>query len=317
MASKLNAPPVALVSHVNGDGDLLDAWFTYYQNLGVTRFHLIVHGAPEENAQLFAMQDRYPIVIEERYEGPFDSEQKKSRLDAVLARMPGRWVMLVDSDEFVELPYLQLPEMIRMLELEGADTVFAPMMQRLTFDGSLVDLGVGEDPFRVFPLCSPDLYLQMGVSASISKFPLFYCTGKTSLVEEGNHSSPNGWRFVSVLQGVTHHFKFRRFVLRRLDARVRSTHAWRHESVLFQQYFDAHSNRLPTTGSFAYSREVLFGKGFLRKFTRSKIAGMTAKLRWKQRRFVSCFFALTYAVILRPAVLGHLLKPLRRHPASL
>lgn len=122
MASKLNGPQVALVSHINGD-DLLDAWFKCYQNLGVARFHLIVHGTPEENAQLFAMQDRYPIVIEERYEGSFDIEEKKRRLNALLSRMSGRWVILVDSDEFVELPYRQIPEMIQMLEPEGANTV--------------------------------------------------------------------------------------------------------------------------------------------------------------------------------------------------
>ena len=33
-----------LVSHVNGDGDLLDSWFRYYLRLGVASFRLIVHG---------------------------------------------------------------------------------------------------------------------------------------------------------------------------------------------------------------------------------------------------------------------------------
>jgi glycosyl transferase family 2 len=303
---------VALLSHINGDADILEAWLKYYQDLGIARFHLIVHGAAEENAQLFRVKNRYPIVIEDSYEGCFDSEEKKRRLNALLARMTGKWVMLVDSDEFVELPYRRIPKTIRMLQLSGANTLAAPMMQRLNSNGSLVDLEVGEDPFRVFPLCSPDLYIKMGVAAaSIFKFPLFYCTERTSLIEGGNHSSPNGSHTVlSSLQGVTHHFKFRRSVLDRLDARIHSTHPWRHESVLYQQYLEAHSNRLPTTGSFVYSRRVLFRKGFLRKFTASQIATMTAKAHWKQRKFVRCFLAAACAVIMRPVLLGRRVKPL-------
>lgn len=299
-----------VVSHINGDADLLEPWFEYYLKLGVSRFHLIVHGAPEENAQLFAIKERYPVTIEETYQGCFDSGEKKEHLNALLARMSGQWVMLVDSDEFVELPYDDIPETIRMLQLEGANTLFAPMMQRLNFDGSLVDLSIGDDPFSVFPVCSPDLYLRMGVSASIFKYPLFYCAKTTALADGGNHNSPNqNMTVLSALQGVTHHFKFRRYVLQRLDARIHSTHPWRHESVLFQRYLDAHSNRLPTIGTFPYSRKALFRKGFLRKFTASKLAAVTARNHWKQRRFVKSFFAAACAVSMRPALVGRVINP--------
>jgi hypothetical protein len=302
---------VVLLSHINRDGDILDAWFKYYRNLGVARFHLIVHGSREENAELYRIKDRYPIVLEESYEGPFDSEEKKRRLNALLARMSGTWVMLVDSDEFVELPYRRIRETVRMLERVGANTLFAPMMQRLDSDGSLVNLDVVEDPFRVFPLCSVDLYQKMGVSASISKYPLFYCTERTSLLDGGNHSTPNGSDTVfSLLQGVTHHFKFRRSVSQRLDARIRSTHPWRQESVLYRQYLEAHSDRLPTTGSFAYSRRALFRKGYLQKFTAAQAAAIAAGFHWKQRRFLRGFLAASCAVMLSPRLLGRRLKPL-------
>lgn len=306
-----------LVSHLNGDADLLEPWFNYYQNLGVTRFHLVVHGAAEENAQLFQIRDRFPITFEESYQGSFDSGEKKKHLNALLSRMSGEWVMLVDSDEFVELPYGDIPNTIQMLRLEGANTLFAPMMQRLNADGSLMDLGSGEDPSRAFPFCSPDLYLRMGVSASIFKYPLFFCTDKTALVDGGNHNSPNGNQTIlSALQGVTHHFKFRRCVLQRLDARIHSTHPWRHESVLFQRYLENHSNRLPTAGSFSYSRAAMFRKGFLRKFSPSKIAALTARLHWKQRRFVKSFFAASCAVIMRPSLVGRVVKPVMRQSAD-
>jgi FkbM family methyltransferase len=306
-----------LVSHINGDADLLESWFNYYQSLGVARFHLIVHGTAEENAQLFKIKDRFPIIFEESYRGSFDSEEKKKHLNALLARMSGEWVMLVDSDEFVELPYENIPKTIQMLRFEGANTLFAPMMQRLNADGSLIDLGAGEDPSRVFPLCSPDLYLRMGVSASIFKYPLFYCTEATALLDGGNHNSPNGSQTIlSSLQGVTHHYKFRRCVLQRLDARIHSTHPWRHESVLFQRYLENHSNRLPTTGSFAYSRKILFRKSFLRNFPASKIAALTARIHWRQRRFAKSFFAASCAVIMRPALVGRVVKPVMRQSAD-
>ena len=44
-----------VVSHVNGDGDLLEAWFKYYRRLGVSSFHLVVHGPREENERLYAL----------------------------------------------------------------------------------------------------------------------------------------------------------------------------------------------------------------------------------------------------------------------
>jgi Glycosyl transferase family 2 len=260
-----------LISHVNGDGDLLGAWFSYYRDLGVTRFHLIVHGPREENEQLHALKDAYPIVIEDAYEGPFDSVEKKRRLDSVLARLRGQWVLLVDSDEFVELPYPTIRTTIRMLRLLRRSALFAPMVQRLMPHGTLDAPEIVPDPFRTFPLCSVDLYQRMGVSASINKYPLFYCTSRTLLQDGGNHSCPIGSTSTWSLQGVTHHFKFRRSVSLRLDKRARSTHPWRQQSVQFQRYLDMNGNRLPTKGAFAYSRESLFRRGLLRKLTVTSI----------------------------------------------
>jgi len=273
-----------LISHVNGDGDILEAWFKYYLQLGVDRFYLVVHGSKEDNARLFELERRYPVQIEEKYQGVFDVEEKKKRLDAVLARMSGKWVMLVDSDEFVELPYPGIAKTAKMLELEGANTLFAPMIQRLNSEGSLISTEVIESPFSTFPLCSADLYEKMGVTASIYKYPLFYCNAATRLQEGGNHHSPN-WddTVLSSLLGVTHHFKFRRSVLRRLDARIHSPHPWRHESVLFEKYLEEHSNRLPTEGSFVYSRSELFRRKYLRKFSALQLARVTARSFWKAK----------------------------------
>ena len=259
-----------LISHVNADNDLVEAWLGHYLGLGVDRFHLVVHGPPEENARLLAIKDSYPLTIEDSYQGPFDSDEKKSRLDAVLARHAGEWVVLVDSDEFVEFPYQDIPATIAKLDSVGANVMAAPMLQRLTADGSLDTPSVIDDPFGMFPLCSVDLYRRMGVKGDIFKFPLFFCAAGTQLAEEGNHHPPQGNHARAALRGVTHHFKFRRTVAQRLDRMIGSTHLWRHESVRFQEYLQAHLNRLPTDGAFAYSREELLRRGLLRRLPVAK-----------------------------------------------
>jgi glycosyltransferase involved in cell wall biosynthesis len=260
-----------LISHVNADGDLIEAWLKYYLRLGVDRFHLVVHGAPGENERLLAIKDSYPITIEDTYGGPFDYDEKKHRLDAVLARSTDQWIVLVDSDEFVEFPYQDIPETIQKLEFAQANVMAAPMLQRLTADGSLETPPEIEDPFRMFPLGSVELYRKMGVKADIFKFPLFFCTTGTQLATEGNHHPPRGSEpRGATLHGVTHHFKFRRVVAQRLDKRINSEHPWRHESVQFREYLDSHSNRLPLEGAFVYSREELFHRRLLKRLPLSK-----------------------------------------------
>jgi len=61
-----------------------------------------------------------------------------------------------------------------MLELAGANALFAPMVQHLTLDGSLDTPEVVEDPFLAFP-CALSIYIKNGCQGFIKKYPLFYC----------------------------------------------------------------------------------------------------------------------------------------------
>jgi glycosyl transferase family 2 len=258
---------VKLVSQVNGDEDLLEAWFKYYIDLGVGSFHLIVHGPPAENAKLFAIKGRFPVVIEDSYEGEYSSEEKMRRTNAVLKTMPSHWVIAADSDEFLELPYASLRQTIRMLELFRGNTLFAPLLQHVMSDGSLKSPDVVEDPFKTFPLCSVDLYEKIGSGGSIKKFPLFYCTKDSALIDGGSHNPPSGPSPSSrTMLGVMHHFKFRKPLLSRLSRRINSSHTWRHESANILSYLKQHDYRLPLDNSFVYSRRELFRRGLLRKF---------------------------------------------------
>ncbi|MGD0965376.1 MAG: glycosyltransferase family 2 protein [Candidatus Acidiferrales bacterium] len=199
-----------LVSHINADSDLIEAWLKYYLRLGIDEFHLVVHGVPEENDRFLAIKDSYPVTIEDTYGGPFGYDEKKNRLDAVLARYTSQWIVVVDSDEFVEFPYGDIPATIQKLDCAHANVMFAPMLQRLSADGSVETPPVIDDPFQMFPLCSVELYRRMGVKADIFKFPLFFCARGTQLASEGNHHPPIGCEpRAAALLGVTHHFKFR------------------------------------------------------------------------------------------------------------
>lgn len=259
-----------LLAQVSGDGDLIQAWLDHYLRLGVTSFHLIVHGSEDRNAQLLRLRDSYPIVVEETFDGEFRSEEKQRRLNALLARMRGEWLVLVDSDELLELPYRSLSATVRVLEFLGANALYAPMLQRLTADGALETPEQITNPFKEFPLCSVDLYRAMGVKAALSKYPLFRCAENTFMMEGGNHHSPNGPSTVLAhVQGVTHHFKWRRPVAERLRARAKSEHTWRHQSVGFLAYLERHGGRVPVQDAFPYSRAELFRRGLLYRAPRS------------------------------------------------
>jgi hypothetical protein len=264
---------VKLLCHINDDQDLLQAWLDYYVGVGVSSFHFIVHGAASENAKLFQLKKRYPIFIEDKYVDQFSSEEKLRRIESILANWRGQWVLLVDSDEFVESPYRRLSTSIRFLEFFKANALSAPMVQRLTQDGCLETPETISDPLRYFPLCSLDLYRKMGVEAATSKYPLFYCHGSTMISDGGNHNPPNGPSTVlSPLQGVTHHFKWRSPALKKMARRAQSLHSWRHESASYLAYLQSHNLKPPTADSFSYSRAELFRRGLLRRATMSDVS---------------------------------------------
>jgi hypothetical protein len=254
---------IKLVSHVNADCDILPSWFEYYSKIGVHSFHLIAHGALEENSRLLDLSRTYNAIVEDSYDGEFSIGEKQRRINTLLKRLRGEWILLVDSDEFVEFPYNNLPTTVRKLEDFGANALSAPMIQRFKPDGSLETPEIIDDPFDYFPLCSTSLYRKMGVNASNKKYPLFFCMNQTN-AHGGNHFPPNGTStLISESQGVTHHFKWRTQVIDRLRKRSDSTHPFRLESAAILEYLENRGYRLPTTDSFYYSRPELFRRGLL------------------------------------------------------
>lgn len=290
-----------LISHINADGDILQAWLDHYVRLGVTRFHVVLHGPEEENALLLALRSRYPIEVHEMYGGPFLGREKKRRLDRVLAQLTDQWLLLVDSDEFLELPVGSVAAAIRLLERTGTDALAAPMVQRIRADGTLESPDLVPDPFQEFPLCSWNLYSLMSVKAPLSKFPLFYCRSGTEMTESGNHYPPAGTVAApDILQGVSHHFKWRRVVLERLRRRAAIEERTGEDSAGFLGYLERNGRRLPIQDAFPGTRHELERRRLLRR--PSPVQIITARLRRATR-------------VLPPGVqdgLGRIYRDLRR-----
>lgn len=267
-----------LISHVNRDDDLIEAWLQHYLKLGVSSFHLIAHGGREQNQTVFDLVDRYPIEILDIYGGTFDPYEKRDRLAWGLARLERGWVVLVDSDEFLELPYRSLAATVRAMRWLNADSLQAPMLQRFAWDGVNVD--GGSLPFDAYPWCSVDLYAKLGQpQAVIDKYPIFEIQRRTWLKSGGNHYPPNGHgsRLAPML-GVTHHFKWRPAVQNRLHERADSTHPYRGESQQYIKFLGESGWRLPTDGTFQYSRQALFARGLLRRPSMSDFAYRRAQV---------------------------------------
>ena len=255
--------PVVLC-HLNDDSDLLQVWLEYYLGLGVESFQFIVHGGPSDNPKLRDLAASYPIAVVDEYQGEFLSTEKARRVRKALSRLHGRWILLVDSDEFVELPY-DLATTIAILNQFRANALFAPMLERFQADGSVTHPPIITDPFRMFPACSVDLYALMGVTAATSKYPLLLVNEFTN-PDSGNHGWPHRTKTaLAPLRGVTHHFKWRNHIIRRLTKRASSNHAWRHLSAAYLRYLERHDLTLPTTDAFLYSRAELFRRGLLTK----------------------------------------------------
>lgn len=267
-----------LVSQVNGDGDIIEAWLRYYQAAGVDEFLIILHGDDSDNQRLLDLVRQYPITIVDRYTTQYSPLEKCARQNAVIRRLQGQWVLLVDSDEFVEFPCRTLSETIRWMRLLFVRALSAPMLQRTTRDGSLDSPPIVPNVDSAFPLCVPNLYHALASDATETKFPLFFCGATTAVRDGGNHASPVPMRQIPPpLRGVTHHFKWRPIVRSRLEARINSQHPWKHQSEAYLSYLLEHDWRLPVADGFQYSRQALIDRGLLVYPTAPSVARYFAK----------------------------------------
>jgi Glycosyl transferase family 2 len=257
---------IPLLCHRNGDDDIARAWLEYYTAIGVSSFHIVLHGDDSANRRFLELRSEFPIIVHSAYDGPFDEREKIRRLNAILPAVVGKWILVVDSDEFVEFPCTSLAETIRELERCRSLCLAAPLLQRIRADGSLESADEVADAFVEFPLCSVLLNQLMGAlpgSVWTSKYPLFYCDSATEL-QFGNHIPASGEQLTDLdLRGVSHHFKWRRSVFDRLRLGAVRLPYGRPEAVQYMSYLRAHRSRVPLDDAFRYSRAELIRRRLL------------------------------------------------------
>lgn len=254
---------IPLFCHWRADNDIACAFVEYYMRF-CSEIHIILHGPPQESAGLIGLARHYPLKLRYHYQRPFDETVKTAILEKFISEFADRWVFIVDSDEFVELPHSSIAHTIASLEEAGATSLSAPMLQRLRIDFTLDSADPVSDPFVEFPFCSPNLYALMGSTGSTGKFPLIKASKATKL-QLGNHFPPNGPSSAhSRMRGVTHHFKWRRGAVKKISRMIEIKWPWaKTEAQPYLDYLKAHNGLLPQEGSFPYSREELFRRGYL------------------------------------------------------
>jgi hypothetical protein len=136
------------------DLDILPAFYRHYDRLGVSSFHFVVHGDDDLVAKVKASGRDLDVTISNVVLGPFDEATKCHELTKAIRPFAGEWVLLADTDEFLELPYRDLATAVRALNAFGLTSLPAKVVDRITPNGSLPDIGSDDDPQTVFPYLS-------------------------------------------------------------------------------------------------------------------------------------------------------------------
>ena len=178
---------------------------------------------------------------------PFDVVMKSSALEAYANGLHGEWLVIVDADEFLELPYSSLGKTIEALGRMGLDELPALLLQRAAADGSLPALS-GRVPLdALFPCYDYRLADRMNVTYPIwkNKYPLVRL-GPQFRLSRGHHLPSAGRPSAHIpVRGVLHHFKWRDRLLRSMS-RVRGEASNQREQDAYRCGSRSMIFRLPT-----------------------------------------------------------------------
>ena len=239
------------------DADILGHFLVHYRKLGVGEFHIFIHGnwTQADLAPLRAAD----VTIAGRVQNPFDEIMKSSALDAYAAGFKGEWLLFVDADEFLELPYGSIEKTIKALDGVGVDELPAFLLQRASADGSLPEISDCAPLDALFPCYDSRLAERMNVTYPIwkNKYPLVR-VGPQFTLSRGRHHPSTGRPSAHIpIRGVLHHFKWRDRLLRSVS-RFRGEGTSQRQQDAYRIWLEEHDFRLPTIGLKPYSREALF-----------------------------------------------------------
>jgi glycosyltransferase involved in cell wall biosynthesis len=267
---------VRLVSFIGAlDSDVLPFFLAHYRRLGVSEFHVFLHGswARDELATVRAADVTIAGVVDQPY-----SESLRSPLVEEYARgFPGEWLIIADADEFLELPYPSLKRTVEALCCLAADELPASLLQRVSADGRLPTLSEDASLDASFPCFDFRLTERMNLREPIwkSKYPLVRVGDQFRLVR-GNHLPHSGRATAHLpIRGVVHHFKWRDRLLRSVEEK-RGAGSNQHDVDAYKQWLEENDSRLPSEGLQPYTRARLFDLGYLIKPDRIQVRRLAA-----------------------------------------
>ncbi|MGI9452485.1 MAG: glycosyltransferase [Geminicoccaceae bacterium] len=257
---------VRLLSFVgHHDRDILPLFLAHYRTLGIRGFLFALHGNwPEAVLDWLTRQDDVAIwdLLGDRYEDSY----RRSILNLMAERYLGDWVVLVDADEFLELPLASLAKTISALIVLGLDCLPAYLLQRMSRDGGLPVLDPGRSLDQQFPDYNFSLCEDMGVKSPTwkTKYPLSRVT-ENFAIDRGSHWPPNPTSLAHApIRGVVHHLKWRAALFEAFEIERGET-SNTYEMSSYRQWLDTHDGKLPTANARPCSREALVARGLLVK----------------------------------------------------
>ncbi len=268
---------VTLVSMIGeSDQDILPHFLAHYRNLGVHAFFLVLHGN-FRGETLRRLESSGDVEIKSRETAPYSEKFRREILTKVVAELRNRWVLLVDADEFIELPGRTLDQTIAAMDGFGMDALPAYMIQRVAAGGELADLTPKDDIQRLYSHYNFNLCEQLGSPRPPwkTKFPLAKIT-EAFLCARGNHWPQNGKLHAHVpFRAILSHFKWRSALRDALKA-TRGEESAQFEMDAYRNHLEQSNWVLPTSGAREFSRDALLQDGLLIEASPENTAIMNA-----------------------------------------
>ncbi len=291
------------------DSDILPFFIDHYRRLGIGAFHVIVHGGTWSKTELAPLHAD-DVTIEGFNGEPFDDVLLTSSLDTLARQFEGEWIVVVDADEFLELPYASLDRTIDALSRLGMEELPANLLQRAAPDGQLRSLSEGT-PVALFPCYDYRLAERMNTAFPVwkSKYPLVRI-GPKFRFSQGNHHPSNGRAAMHLpIRGVLHHFKWRDRLLRSISRKrgeIEKQQGNQEEQNSYQLWLLEHDSCVPMEGFKPYSRSELLRQGHLIKPTRTELRLWAALRTARQSRPSAALASIPHAIPQPDSGMGYL-----------
>lgn len=243
---------------------LLNEFITHYKNLGVDRFHFIVHDPSEEQYFTKDVKDilaLYHIGVEEVYSGKWNGAICTKLINSVMKKYPEEWFVIADLDEFQIYPQ-NLKTIISEQEKKKKDFVTGLLLDRFSQSGHLTSVKRNLSIWSQFPMCG---FFSFPLTRS-NPYKITLSKGKLTL-SEGQHGViffNEKYPQTNEIIAEVHHFKWNDILLGKIKNRltyerrgdwINSYQGYKGELECILEYFGTHYKTDLTNPLFMFARE--------------------------------------------------------------